>query len=103
MSVHSEDLLVHEIEQEQKQKEDTICVVSNKGITLFGHTISWVIVVLAVIGVFLYLNKNNFLTQSVKSVVEESRPTMKGGFAPELTNLNFNVPNPGQIRKLYGH
>lgn len=101
MSVHSEDLLVHEIEQEQK--EDNVCVVSNKGITLFGYTVSWLVVVLIAVGIFLYLNKNNFLTQSVKSIVEDSNPSMKGGFAPELKKLNFNVPNPGQIRKLYGH
>lgn len=101
MSINSEDLMIHEIEQEQHNEEKT-CVVSNKGITLFGYTVSWLVVVLVLLAVFLYLNKNNFLSQSVKNVVSESR-NMSGGFVPELKKIDFTLPEPGQLRKMYGH
>lgn len=99
MSVHSEDLLVHEIEQEQKDEKN--CVVSNKGVTLFGYTVSWLVIVLVLVGVFVYLNKKNMLGQSVSNVVSQS---MTGGFmeVPKLEKISLNLPKPGQIRKLYG-
>jgi len=100
MSVHSEDLLVHEIEQEQK--DEKVCIVSNKGITLFGYTVSWLVIVLIIVGVFVYLNKKNMLGQSVGSIV--SQP-MTGGFLPKptLEKINLNLPKAGQLRQMYGH
>lgn len=102
MSVNSEDLMIHEIEQEHNEEKS--CMVSNKGITIYGFTLSWIVVALIVVGVFLYLNKNNFLAQSVKNVVSEPTTTvMTGGFIPELKKLNFDLPAPGQMRRMYGH
>lgn len=110
MSVKSVDLLVNEIAQEQDheldnlqdQKDTKNCFVSNKGITIFGYTLSWLVIILIAGAIFFYLRKNNMLNESVGNIV--SQP-MTGGFSkisiPE--KINFNLPNPCQIRKLYGH
>jgi hypothetical protein len=97
-----EDLMIREIEQEMKVKP-AMCVISKKGLTLFGYNLPWVVVILAVVALFFYLNKQGMLGDSVGAVVTESSPvttpatTMSGGFR------GLNLGNPGQVRQMMGH
>jgi hypothetical protein len=101
MSTRSEeDLLIKEIEQEQKRVKPGVCVISKQGLTLMGYNVPWLVVILVVVALFFYLNKKGMLNDSVSSVVSESVPsqTMTGG-GFKIQKLG----NPGQVRQMFGH
>jgi hypothetical protein len=97
MASHSEeDLMVRQIEQEMKPR---VCVISKQGLTLFGYNVPWLVIVLVVVAVFFYLNKQGMLTESVSSAVSEPVPSvsaMTGGFK------KLNLGEPGQVRQMLG-
>lgn len=105
MSARSEeDLLIHEIDQETKRMKPRMCVISKQGLTLMGYNMPWLVVILVVVALFFYLNKQGMLSDSVSSVVGESAPApsvntnvMTGGFKRP------NFGSAGQVRKMFGH
>jgi hypothetical protein len=106
MSTHGEeDLLIKEIEQEQKRMKPRVCVISKQGLTLMGYSVPWLVVVLVVAALFFWLNKQGMLNDSVSSVVSET-PTSTSTSTSNVMSGGFkrpNLGNPGQVRKMFGH
>jgi hypothetical protein len=106
MSARSEeDLLIQEIEQETKRMKPPMCVISKQGLSLMGYNIPWLVIVLVVVALFFYLNKQGMLTESVSSAVNEPVSVASPAVSNVMTG-GFKRPNfgtPGQVRKMFGH
>ena len=100
MSTRSEeDLLIKGVEEEQKRMKPRVCVISKQGVTLMGYNVPWLVLILVVVALFFWLNKQGMLNDSVSSAVFEapSSNVMTGGFKKP------NLGNPGQVRMMLGH
>lgn len=117
MSVESR--LEDEMEQEMMMEEENrpqsrrMCAISGNGLTLFGYTLPWLVVVVLVIGVLYYLNSQGMLGESVGDAlglsprwapprpmpVPTARPMTGGGCNGDF----ISTQNRGEIRRFFGH
>jgi hypothetical protein len=104
MKVPSEELLMHELEQESQEKK--MCVISKNGLTLGGYQISWMVIVLVVAALFFYLHKQGALGESASTVFEQTAPrVVEPPMLPQsLSGGSLRAFNkPGQVRMMFGH
>jgi len=102
------------MEEEVAPQRRRMCAVSGNGLTLFGYTLPWLVVVVLVVGVLYYLNSQGMLGESVSDVlaplsprravprpvaVPAARPMTGGAFNGEFIPSH----NRGEIRKFFGH
>ncbi len=85
---------------EETQMADKKCVISREGITLFGYTVSWLVVVIIVAVLYYVLNKEGSALSQTLGMSSNQSSVMQGG----SLNLSegFNTGAPGQVRRMFG-
>jgi hypothetical protein len=120
MSAEGEqEVLMREIEQEERKERAPMCVLSKSGITLFGFHVSWIVLVLVAVLIVFWLNKDGTLMNSVSNILgtndstsRTTAPVTTPSITRTTTTVRPNRPvltggslspfpgNPGQVRQM---
>lgn len=101
-----EDLLIREMEEEEEVRptKPAMCVVSRDGLTLFGWNLPWIVIIIALVALGWYLNKQGMFSEKVSSVTRPPPVTQRP--VPRIQAGGFRglvLESPGEIRQMFGH
>jgi hypothetical protein len=104
-----------EYEYNEPIKKPSMCKISKHGLTLFGWNISWIVIIIIIIALGWYMNKEGMFGDKISSIkrtvsntsrpdVEMRRPSsfarnQTGGF--KSSSALFS--SPGEVRKIFNH
>jgi len=93
------------------EEKPRVCAIDSKGVTCYGHTVSWVIIVVVLLLIFIVYKRDMIFgmysaTTTARPVLYEAAPapaaTMVGGMS--MPPVNFAASNPsGDVARMFKH